>query len=72
VASIRRDLETLNSHPGIGSPAFGDRLGLPGLRAWRVTDFPMLIFYIEREDHLDVVRILGERQDIGTIMNSEP
>lgn len=28
----------------------------------------MVWFYFERTDHLDVVRLLGERQDIATIL----
>ena len=41
---------------------------IPDLRTWRVSTFPLLWFYFEREDHVDVVRLLGERQDIGTIL----
>lgn len=28
-------------------------------------------FYFERDGHLDVVRLLGERQDIATILAHE-
>jgi hypothetical protein len=31
-----------------------------------------VIFHIERVEHLDVVRNLGERRGFNTIMNSEP
>ena len=41
---------------------------IPDLRTWRLSTFPLLWFYFEREDHVDVVRLLGERQDIGTIL----
>jgi toxin ParE1/3/4 len=30
--------------------------------------FPVLWIYFHRDDHLDVVRLLGERQDIATIL----
>ena len=40
-----------------------------GLRSWRVSGFPLIWFYFEREDSLDVVRLLGERQDILSILN---
>jgi toxin ParE1/3/4 len=49
----------------------GKRLGVPGLRAWQVAKFPLLWFYFERGDHLDVVRLLGERQDIAAILGDE-
>jgi toxin ParE1/3/4 len=31
----------------------------------------MVWFYVERRDHLDVLRLLGERQDIATILRDE-
>jgi len=43
-------------------------LPLPGLRTWQVSKFPLLWFYVERNDRLDVVRLLGERQDIAAIL----
>jgi toxin ParE1/3/4 len=46
-------------------------LGIPGLRAWRVAKFPLLCCYFERGDHLDVVRLLRERQDIAAILGDE-
>jgi len=49
-------------------PVLGKILDIPGLRTWRVTKFPLLWFYFERDDHLDVVRLLGERQDIAAIL----
>ena len=47
------------------------RLGIPGLRIWKVAKFPLLWCYFERGDQLDVVRLLGERQDIATILGAE-
>ena len=43
---------------------------IPGLRAWRVEGFPMLWLYFEADEHLDVVRLLGERQDIVAILSA--
>ena len=48
--------------PGIGSPVLGKALDIPGLRTWRVPKFPLLCIYFLRDDHLDAVRLLGERQ----------
>jgi toxin ParE1/3/4 len=64
-------LDQIELSPGIGSPVLGSRLGIPGLRTWRVAKFPLLWFYFERDDDLDVVRQLGERQDIGAILAAE-
>jgi toxin ParE1/3/4 len=65
VAATRAALDQLELNPAIGSPVLGKTLGIPGLRTWRVAKFPLLWFYFERRDHLDVVRLLGERQDIA-------
>ena len=61
-------LTTVELQPGLGSPHWSEEAAHPALRAWRVSRFPMVWFYFERTDHLDVVRLLGERQDIATIL----
>jgi toxin ParE1/3/4 len=65
-------LDTIGRHPGIGSPRWNRPGASPVLRAWRVGRFPMVWFYFEHEDLLDVVRLLGERQDIPAILESDP
>ena len=55
----------------MGSPRVGLLSEIPGLRSWRVTDFPMQWLYFEAEDHLDVVRLLGDRQDIAAILSAD-
>lgn len=64
-------LDQLELDPGMGSPRLGNLLGIPGLRTWRVAKFPLLWCYFERKDHLDVVRLLGERQDIAELLGDE-
>ena len=61
-------LQHLQQNPATGSLRIGQILEIPGLRSWRVSGFPLIWFYFEREDHLDVVRLLGERQDILVIL----
>ena len=61
-------LDPIELDPGIGSPTLGKFLGIPGLRPWRVAKFPLLWCYFERADHLDVVRLLRERQDLLAIL----
>ena len=72
VGAIKRDLGSLQTRPSIGSPRIGADVGIAGLRAWSVSGFPVVLLYFEREDHLDVVRILGQREDIATILRHEP
>jgi toxin ParE1/3/4 len=64
-------LDQIQVEPGMGSPVLGKVLGISGLRTWRVTTFPLLWFYFERNDHVDVVRSLGERQDIAAFLAEE-
>ena len=61
-------LDQIEFEPGMGSPTLGKLLGISGLRTWRLGKFPLVWCYFERADHLNVVRLLGERQDIAAIL----
>ena len=63
-------LDPIERMPAIGSSRLGQLCDIPGLRAWRMEGFPMQWFYFEASDHLDVVRLLGDRQDIAGILES--
>jgi toxin ParE1/3/4 len=69
--AARSSLVPIQRMPGLGSPAAGLLCGIPGLRAWAVEKFPVRWFYIEREDHLDVLRLLADRQDTAAILSDE-
>jgi toxin ParE1/3/4 len=60
-------LEPVERMPAIGSLRLGQLCDIPGLPAWRVEGFPMKWFYFEASDHLDVVRLRGDRQEIAGI-----
>jgi len=57
--------------PAMGSPRLGQPCEIPGLRARRVTGFPMRWLHFEAKDLLDVVRLLGDRQDIVGILAAD-
>ncbi len=63
-------LEPIERMPAIGSPRLGLLCEIPGLRSWRVSGFPMQWLYFEAQDHLDVVRLLGDRQDMVAILGA--
>ena len=63
-------LKPIQRMPAMGSPRLGQLCEIPGLRSWRVKGFPMQWLYFEAEDHLDVVRLLGDRQDIVAILTA--
>jgi toxin ParE1/3/4 len=65
-------LKPIERMPAMGSPRLGQWCDIPGLRAWRVEGFPLQWLYFEADDHLDVVRLLGDRQDIAAILTAEP
>lgn len=66
------ELEKTTSHisrqPGSGSPRYAHELNLPGLRFWPLTRFPYLVFYFERDDAVDVWRVLHAQRDIPAWM----
>jgi toxin ParE1/3/4 len=59
------------ARPAAGSPLHGQELGLPGLRHRRLKRFPYLVFYVEREDHIDVWRVLHAQRDIPARLQVE-
>lgn len=54
----------MGRHPATGSPRYAHELNLPGLRFWPLTRYPYLVFYLERQDHIDVWRVLHGTRDI--------
>jgi toxin ParE1/3/4 len=63
VQAMSRALLELELNPAIGSPTLGKDLDIEGLRTWRVDGFPLSFWYLDRDDHIDVARLIGQRQD---------
>lgn len=63
--ALRDVYRSIADRPGIGSPRYGDFLGIENLRSRTVKRFPYLVFYVEREDHIDIWRILQAQRDIA-------
>lgn len=66
VQAMAKALQDLEHNPAIGSPTLGKMLGVESLRTWRLQGFPLTFWYFERAEHIDVVRLVGRRQDQGT------
>jgi len=64
VASLR----AIEQMPRAGSLRIGELCEIPGLRVRRITGFPCGWFYFAHEDHLDVVRLLADAQDLPAIL----
>lgn len=54
----------IGRHPNAGSKRYAYELDLLGLQAWPLKRFPFLVFFVEREDHIDVWRVLQGERDI--------
>lgn len=63
VGALGKALDEITQHPGIGSPVLGLELGVTGMRTWRIKGFPLSFWYFEREIHIDIARLVGQRQD---------
>jgi toxin ParE1/3/4 len=61
----------ISRHPASGSPRYAHELNLPGLRSWPLKRYPHMIFYLERNDHIDVWRVLHGKRDIPARLQNE-
>jgi len=68
VGALEEAYRHLGHHPETASRRYGHELGLPGLRSWPLRRYPYLVFFVEREDHLDVWRVLHGKRDIPAWM----
>jgi len=67
VEELAKAQHELAQNPAMGSPTLGKALGIDALRTWRINGFPLTWWYFERADHLDVVRLVGQRQQQSDI-----
>ena len=61
-------MQRIEHFPGAGSIRYAELLDVDGLRFVIVNRYPYLVFYFERPDYLDVVRLLRQLQDIPAIL----
>ncbi|EGJ09881.1 type II toxin-antitoxin system RelE/ParE family toxin [Rubrivivax benzoatilyticus] len=61
---LERAYARIGRHPASASPRLGHELNLPGLRAWPLKRYPYLVSYVERDDHVDVWRVLHGQRDL--------
>ncbi|WP_369939838.1 type II toxin-antitoxin system RelE/ParE family toxin [Xanthomonas medicagonis] len=68
VDALEAAIKTIARHPGIGSTRHAVLLKLSHLRFWPLEGFPSLIFYVERETHVELWRLLHAQRDIPAWM----
>lgn len=71
VDAVEKAFQYIRRHPASGSPRYALELELPGLRCWPVKRLPYLIFYVERDDYIDVWRVLHGEREIPTWLHGE-
>ncbi len=64
VDALERAYAHIGEHPATGSSRYAFELDLPGLRTWPLARYPYLVFYIEREEHVDAWRVLHGQRNI--------
>ena len=64
IAALEHTYAHIGRNPATGSPRYAHALNLPGLRCWPLNRYPQLVFYVERQDYIDVWRVLHGRRDI--------
>lgn len=68
IDALEKSYTHIARQPGTGSPSYGHELDLPGLRSWKLSPYPYLVFCIERPEHIDVWRVLHGQRDIPAWM----
>ncbi|CAB5657171.1 Plasmid stabilisation system protein [Delftia tsuruhatensis] len=68
IDALERAYTHLSRHPATGSLRHAHELHLPGLRAWQLTRYPYIVFYVEHPHHVDVWRVLHGQRDIPAWM----
>ena len=70
IDALERAFDHIGRHPATGSPRHAQELGIQGLRAWPLTRYPYLVFYVELDGHIDVWRVLHGHRDIPAWLQS--
>lgn len=64
LAEYDRALMHIARHPATGSGRYDTVIPIKGLRFWTLSKFPFAVFYVERADVIDVLRVLHQRADL--------
>jgi len=64
IDALQAAYEHIARHRASGSPRYAQELGLPGLRFRPLEQYPYLVFYMDRDDHVDLWRVLHQERDI--------
>lgn len=68
IDALERAFRHIARYPASASPRYAHELEVPGLRSWPLNGYPYLVFFVEREDRIDVWRVLHGERDIPASM----
>ena len=69
IDTVENAYRAISNHPAAGSLRYAYELNLPGLRSRPLKRYPYLVFYVEREDQIDIWRVLHAQRDIPVWMH---
>ena len=72
VAALEEAYRHIRRFPATGALRYAAEIGITGLRFWPLNRFPSLVFYVEREDHVDVLKVLHAHRDIPAWLTDGP
>ena len=72
INALERATRQIESHPAFGSPRFALELAIPQLRHWSLRRYPYALFYIEHDDHLDVIRCVHMSRALPATLRDAP
>lgn len=68
IDALERCFRHIARYPATGSSRLAHELDLPGLRLWPLKRYPYLVFFVERQDHIDIWRVIHTERDIPAWM----
>lgn len=68
IDALERTYRDIGRYPATGSLRYAHELNLPGLRSFPLKRFPYQVFYVDRDDHVDVWRVLHGGRDVPNWM----
>lgn len=72
VAALEEAYRHIRRFPATGALRYATELGITGLRFWPLNKFPYLVFFVEREDQIDVLKVLHAKRDIPAWLTGGP
>ena len=71
IDALERAYRLIGERSEIGATRYAYGLDLPGLRSWPLRDYPYVVFYFPRDDHIDVWRVLHASREIPAWMTGD-